>query len=413
VGFFKAKIIVMIKLILDGALFSECEMYGSNSYGMVRIAEEVIKGLIHCNEFDISFVNTIYSKKYDSFLKLFLENRYPAYRGKILSKTPILSSSLPVLSTLSKYFAKYLSLEVKNTGLDKGDIYHSFYYPFNKYLSRNASVKKSITYLDIIPLRMKGYNKAMVDITRQVVKSIVSNYAISISEFSRQDLLDYNKEISADRVFVAPLAASKELFFPNKNREDRARVKQKYGLPDNYFLTVSSTDIRKNISHLIKCFNQFVLQEKPQDLFLVLAGNAAYSHFLLSNLNVTKEVRNKIVISNRHIENKDLSVVYSNALCFFFMSLYEGFGLPVLEAMQCGVPVVASNITSLPEVAGNAAILINPKDEMALCSTMNEVYNNEALRVKYAALGIDRAKNYSWQKCADDYNSIFKKIALS
>jgi glycosyltransferase involved in cell wall biosynthesis len=397
---------------MDGALFSECEMFGSNSYGMVRIAEEVIKELMHRNEFDISFVNTIYSKKYDSFLKLFLENRYPAHRGKILSKTPVLSSSLPGLSILSKYFAKCLSLEVKSTGLDKGDIYHSFYYPFNNII-RNVNIKKSITYLDIIPLRVKGYNKSMVDITRQVVKSIVSNYAIAISEFSKQDLLDYNNEISADRVFVAPLAASKELFFPNKNREEWVRVKRKYGLPDNYFLTVSSTDIRKNIPHLVKCFSQFVLQEKPQDLFLVLAGNATYSYAILNKLNIDKSVRDKIVISSRYIENEDLSVVYSNALCFFFMSLYEGFGLPVLEAMQCGAPVVTSNVTSLPEVAGNAAITINPKDEMALCNTMNEVYNNEALRAKYAALGIVRANEFSWQKCANDYIEIFKKIALS
>lgn len=403
----------MIKLIMDGALFSECEMHGSNSFGMVRIAEEVVKEFVNYNEFDISFVNTVYSKKYDSFLKLFLENRYPAYRNKILSNTPILSSSLPGLSTLSRYFAKYLSLEVKCTGLDKGDIYHSFYYPFNKNIISNANIKKSITYLDIIPLRMKGYNKTLVDITKQVVKSIVSNYAISISEFSKQDLLDYNNEISADRVFVAPLAASKELFFQNKNREEWVRVKRKYSLPDNYFLSVSSTDIRrKNIPHLIKCFSQFVLQEKPRDLFLVLVGNATYNYAVVNKLNINKAVRDKIVISKRYIENEDLSVVYSNALCFFFMSLYEGFGLPVLEAMQCGIPVVTSNATSLPEVAGNAAIMVNPKDEMALCNTMNEVYNNEALRVKYAALGIDRAKNYSWKKCAEDYKTIFKKIAL-
>jgi len=398
---------------MDGALFSECEMFGSNSYGMVRIAEEVVKEFMHYNEFDISFVNTIYSKKYDSFLKKFLEKRYPTYRGKILSKTPILSSSLPGLSILSKYFAKYLSLEVKSTGLDKGDIYHSFYYPFNKSIIRNADIKKSITYLDIIPLRMKGYSKAMVDITKQVVKSIVSNYAISISEFSKQDLLDYNNEISADRVFVAPLAASKELFFQNKNREEWVRVKRKYSLPDNYFLSVSSTDIRKNLPHLIKCFSQFLLQEKPQDLFLVLTGNTTYSYAILNKLNIDKAVRDKIIISNRYIENKDLSVIYSNALCFFFMSLYEGFGLPALEAMQCGVPVVTSNVSSLPEVVGNAAIMINPKDEMELCNTMNEVYNNEALRAKYAALGIVRANDFSWQKCANDYIEIFKKIVLS
>lgn len=388
----------MIKLIIDGALFSECEMLGHNSNGMGRIAEEVTKEFMHYNEFDISFVNTIYSKKYNSLLKKFIKKRYPTYRGKILSKTPILSSSLPGLSILSRYFANYLSLEVKSAGLDKGDIYHSFYYPFNK---------------NIIPLRMKGYHKSAVEITNQVVKSIVSNYAISISEFSKQDLLDYNKEISADRVFVAPLAASKELFFPNRNKEEWLKVKRKYSLPDNYFLSFSINDYRKNLPHLIKCFNQFLLQEKPQDLFLVLPGNSTYSYAILDNLNINKAVRDKIIVTNRYIENEDLSVVYSNALCFFFMSLYEGFGLPALEAMQCGVPVVTSNVTSLPEVVGNAAIMINPKDETELCNTMNKMYNDEALRAKYGALGIVKANDFSWQKCANDYREIFGKIALS
>jgi glycosyltransferase involved in cell wall biosynthesis len=403
----------MIKLILDGSLFSECEMLGSNRFGMTRVAEEVLKELIHSNELDISFVNTVYSRKYDSFLKKFLEQRYPSHKDKILSNTPVFSSALPVLCKLSRYFAEYLSLEVKNTGLNKGDVFHSFYYPFKRNMIRNTDIKKSITFLDLIPLRMKGYRKSQIDTTGQIVKSIVSNYAIAISEFSKQDLLDYNKEISADRVFVAPLAASKELFFKNKNKEQWALIKRKYNLPDNYFLSVSSVDYRKNLPHLIKCFSRFLLQEKHQDLFLVLAGNTKYGYTILDKLNIDKMVRDKIVFPERHIENGDLSVVYSNALCFFFMSLYEGFGLPALEAMQCGVPVVTSDVTSLPEVVGNAGIMINPKDEDQLCDTMNKLYNNEALRAKYAASGIVRASEFSWHKCANDYIKIFKMIASS
>ena len=401
----------MIKIILDGALFSETEMLGSSSHGMVRIAGEILKEFTHYSEFDISFVNSIYSKQYDSMLKLFLEKNYPLYRDKILSDAPILSSSLPGFRRSSKYLAKYLSLEVKTRGLEKGDIYHSFYYPFDNNVIRHVKIKKSITYLDIIPLRMEGYPRAMVEITKQVVKSIASNFAISISEFSKQDLLDYDNKISADRIFVAPLAASKELFFQNTNREKSARVKRKYRLPDNYFLSISSNDIRKNVPHVIKCFSLFTLQEKPKDLFLVIAGNAKYSSSIVDKLNIDKAVREKIIIIGRHIENEDMAVVYSNALCFFFMSLYEGFGLPVLEAMQCGVPVVTSDVSSLPEVVGNAAIMINPKDEIELCNTMNKVYNNESLRVKYSALGKVRANDFSWQKCANDYYEIFKRIA--
>ncbi len=400
----------MINLILDGALYSECEMFGGNSYGMIRIAEEVIKGIIQNKGLEIYFNNTMYSKKYDLFLKMFLDKRYPEYSSRILSRPPVFSTSLPGLSRLSGYLAKYLPFEVKSEGLERGDIYHSFYYPFTRTI-QNTAIKKSITYLDIIPLRMKGYNNAMVDITRRVVKSIESNYAISISDFSRKDLLDYNRNIDADRVFVAPLAASKELFFPNRDKNEWLRVKKKYDLPENYFLSVSSTDRRKNLPHLIKCFSQFVMQEKPDDLFLVLAGNAKYSYDLVDMLKISKTVRDRIVITNRYIENEDLSIVYSNALCFFFMSLYEGFGLPALEAMQCGIPVVTSNVSSLPEVVGNAAVMIDPSDEDMLCDTMNKMFVNKALREKYAAAGILRAGDFSWEKCVDDYLKIFKIIS--
>ena len=401
----------MIKLILDGALFSESEMLSTNRNGMIRIAEEVLHTMIRYEELDIAFANTIYSKNYDSGLRSYLNREYPAYRGKIVSSTPVFSSSISGLNRMTRELSKLLSMQVKGTAELQGDIFHSFYYPFNKNISSNPRIKKSITLLDIIPLRFPGYDKSLIEMTKQVVESIVSNYAVSISEFSRQDLLDYDKRINPERVFVAPLAASEKLFFQNTDREDWTRVRQKYGLPEKYFLSVSSTDIRKNLPHVITCFNRFVLQEKPKDLYLVLTGNSLYSHSILDTLNIERSVREKIIITKTYIENNDLSVVYSNALSFFFMSLYEGFGLPVLEAMQCGVPVVTSNVSSMPEVAGNAAILINPKDENALSSTMTAICNDGSLRTKYSSLGLTRAKEFSWERCAQEYVEIFKKIA--
>jgi glycosyltransferase involved in cell wall biosynthesis len=144
----------------------------------------------------------------------------------------------------------------------------------------------------------------------------------------------------------------------------------------------------------------------------VLTGNSTYSRLIVDELNIKGTVKKRIFITEKHIDNEDLSAIYSHSLCFFFMSLYEGFGLPVLEAMQCGAPVVTSNTTSLPEVVGDAGIMLSPTDEDALCGVMNEIYHSKELRDRYSRSGLERAKQFSWQRCAQQYASIFRRIAL-
>jgi glycosyltransferase involved in cell wall biosynthesis len=264
--------------------------------------------------------------------------------------------------------------------------------------------------LDIIPLRLEGYTKEIINLTQRIVDSIQENYAISISEYSKQDLLNYNKHIKPENIFVAPLAASPSTFYQNKNVADWQRVQKKYNLPTNYFLCISSSDIRKNIEHLIICFSQFILQEKPNDAHLVIAGNSTHSRTVLDKLNIDKEVRKRIVFPEKFIDESDLAIVYSNALSFFFMSLYEGFGLPALEAMQCGTPTVAANTSSIPEVMGDAGILLSPTDKNSLCETMLQLYNNESLRLNLSQKGIQQASLFSWERTANEYSSIFKMI---
>jgi glycosyltransferase involved in cell wall biosynthesis len=398
-----------VKVVLDGTLFAECEMRGANRDGMMRLTEDITDRLVLNTDLDISFAGTVYIKKYDEYLKRFISSRYPQHAEKIFSKKPPLISNFFKWKELFRTKLAKLPLSPYYKELNDQDIFHSFYYPFPRPVMRN-NIKRSITFLDIIPLKLPGYPDDMIYRTKQIVDCISSNYAISISEFSKQDLLNYDKRVNPDKVFVVPLAASSRLFRQNTNREDREKVNKKYGLPDNYFLCIAGSDIRKNIPHIIKSFNQFVLQEKPQDIFLVLAGNGTHNNAILDELRISPEVREKIVIPKSFIDSEDLAAVYSNAVCFFFMSLYEGFGLPALEAMQCGVPVVTSNTTSLPEVVGNAGIMLSPTDEDALSEIMNNIYNDSSLREKYAAAGLARATEFSWQRCADEYASVFKKI---
>lgn len=400
----------MTKVVLDGALFSECELSGNNRHGMLRVAEEITKLLVEKGEMDISFANTVYLPKYHKALGRYVEKNFPELSDKILSQQP-----LPVFNLLKykAYFRKYPKLmfvPVRNKGMGAADLFHSFYYPFSRKIEQSA-IKKCLTFLDIISLRMKGYPKEMQQLTHKIVKQIQQNYAISISEFSKNDLLTYSAAIQPERVFVSPLSASKELFYQNTIPADWNRVKQKYQLPDRYFLCISSGDLRKNIPHLVNSFSRFILQQKPKDIFLVLAGNSTHSIKLLDELNIDKAVREKIVFANKFIDEDDLAVVYSNAIAFFFLSFYEGFGLPVLEAMQCGTPVVAANCTSIPEVVGDAGLLLQHDDVDTLCNTMHELNINEGLRHSLSEKGLAKAATFSWERTAREYTEIFKTIS--
>ncbi len=398
------------KVVLDGTLFAECEMQGSNRDGMMRLTEDITTKLILNKKLDITFASTLYMEKYDGALKKFVQEHYPDHINKIYSKKPPFISNVLKWQGLFRTKLSKLPIYPYYKQLDEKDIFHSFYYPFPKTVLKN-NIKRSITYLDIIPLKLNGYPNDLIQRTKSIVESIVGNYAIAISDFSKQDLLNYDKRIKEENIFVAPLAASNELFYQNRSEADWAVVKNKYQLPDNYFLCVSGSDLRKNIPHVIKAFNHLLLQEKYSDIHLVLTGNASHNSSMLDELNIKTEIRNKIFMPDKYIDSTDLAILYSNAMCFFFMSLYEGFGLPALEAMQCGTPTVVSNTTSLPEVVGNGGILLSPTDVDALSNTMNEMYRSETLRNKYSIAGLEKAATFSWQTCADEYANIFQKIS--
>ena len=115
------------------------------------------------------------------------------------------------------------------------------------------------------------------------------------------------------------------------------------------------------------------------------------------------------VIFTGYIPDQDLSAVYSSARAFVFPSLYEGFGLPILEAMQCGTPVITSNRTALPEVAGDAGLLIDPTDSDALCQAMLSLMNDERLNQRLSQKGLERSKQFTWATCAEMTVDLYRK----
>ena len=168
----------------------------------------------------------------------------------------------------------------------------------------------------------------------------------------------------------------------------------------------------KNIAHLVRCFAQVIQEQNIQDLNLVLVGSQGWDYdAILQEISSQYTLRSRIIVTGR-VADQDLAAIYSGAVAFVYPSLYEGFGLPPLEAMQCGVPVITSNTSSLPEVVGDAGILLDPTDVDALCHSIFKIYNQLSLREKMSAKSLEQAKKFSWERCTEETLDAYRTALL-
>jgi glycosyltransferase involved in cell wall biosynthesis len=301
-----------------------------------------------------------------------------------------------------------------NFASQKFDVFHSPYYRLPS-LEITQNTSRVITIHDLIPVTAKNFvHRNMTAYFQSILNSIDYNkdWVTCVSEYTRQQFCEYTG-MEQDRTFVTHLAAD-SCFFPVKDKSIIRQVKQKYQIPDSqYFVCLASQlEPRKNIPHLIRCFANLISQENNiNDLNLVLIGSQRYYQKKLAEVSNVLRCYQERIIFTGYVEDEDLNALYSGATAFIFPSLQEGFGLPILEAMQCDVPVIASNVTSLPEVAGDAAILVDPQDEDGLCQAMLTVLNNESLRQELITKGFIRAKTFSWSKCAKQTIEVYQKAA--
>lgn len=216
----------------------------------------------------------------------------------------------------------------------------------------------------------------------------------AVSENTKKDIIHY-ANCEPEKITITYEAAD-EIYHPIKDAYVLQEVKRKYNLSGDFIMYVGSLSPRKNIVRLLKAF--YLIREKiPHDL--VLTGSKSWK-----DASVYQTVH-QLNLGNRikqigYVEHEDMPALYNLASAFIYTSLYEGFGLPVLEAMQCGCPVVASSATSIPEVAGDAAILVNPLDTDAIADAIYQILIDSRLREKLIVSGLERAKKFSWDNCA-------------
>lgn len=232
---------------------------------------------------------------------------------------------------------------------------------------------------------------------------------ISLSEHTRNDIAETYR-IDKNLITAIPLAAPNH-FAPVSDAKELQRVRHTYGIEREYILTVGSIQPRKNLARLINAYALIkgrTLDQLPQ---LVLVGKRAWLYDETMRALDKAGLGNSVVLTG-YVPEKDLPALYSGALCFVYPSYFEGFGLPPLEAMKCGAPVVVGNTTSLPEVVGDAAILVNPFDVEAIATGIESLIKDSDLRGRLSVKGIQRAKMFDWRETARKTLKVYEQVAL-
>ncbi len=234
---------------------------------------------------------------------------------------------------------------------------------------------------------------------------------LTLSEFSRRDIIE-TYAVDPERVIVTPAAAPTH-FKPVASETELEKIRERYGIGANYLLSLGSIQPRKNLARLIEAYSWLrtarPASRPPQ---LVIAGKRGWLDDEVFRA-AQQDGLSESVKFIGYVPEEDLPALYSGAMCFVYPSYFEGFGLPVLEAMQCGAPVIAGNQTSLPEVAGDAALFFDPFDTGALGEAIARVLDHPDYRADLRVRGLKRAAEFSWIATARLTMKAYERAAAS
>jgi len=300
---------------------------------------------------------------------------------------------------------------VKKLLIKDADLTHVFSQEETYLLNRiNFNSPKIATCLDIIPLIYQENTQMSLKFLKYSIDGMKNaDKIITISQHTKKDLVEYLKIPSEQ---IEPVYLGVDSNFEVIPHEKLNNIMEKYNLPESFILYVGSEQPRKNFQSVIKAFNSLIKTYNLKGVKLVKVGRPQIGEAdrkaifdLIEGLGLAKDV-----FFMDYIPEEDLPSIYNLADLFVYPSLYEGFGLPPLEAMACGTPVVTSNTSSLPEVVGDAGIMVDPMDVDALADSMHQVLTDEALQMKLKAKGISQAKEFSWEKTAQKTWKIYEQV---
>lgn len=232
---------------------------------------------------------------------------------------------------------------------------------------------------------------------------------ITVSEFTKNEILNLYPETKLDKITVVHNGYNQELFYPINDEQKINEVLNKYGITKPFFLYVGRLEKKKNTPALIEALS--IVRENNPEIKekLVLIGNASFGFdevkYTITGFNLNQEV-----CIPGWVEEKDLPYIYNAASAFIFPSKHEGFGIPVLESLACGLPTVVSNLDVLREIAGDSVLYFDQEDKQSIAAAMTKVVKDEKLRAELREKGLQRVQNFSWHKCAAETLQVIEKL---
>ena len=268
-------------------------------------------------------------------------------------------------------------------------------------------VKKILTVHDLsfhhFPKFFSAKSRLWYRILKPKKQIMTSDSIIAVSAFTKNDLVKTYR-VPEEKITVTHEGVDED-FCLHISEQMIAHVRSKYRLPEKYFLFLSTIEPRKNIANLVKAFIAFKLQNNADNTVLVIAG--ARNPKIFSEVN---HAEHHDIRFTGFIDEKDKAAVIKGARAFLYPSLFEGFGLPLVEAMQCGTPLITSNTSSIPEVIGDAGLLINPQYPEEIAAAMVKILTSEVRSDLHNKMA-QQIKKFSWKKCAAETLKIFESCA--
>ncbi|GIW48731.1 MAG: glycosyl transferase [Caloramator sp.] len=302
------------------------------------------------------------------------------------------------------FFEEYFIPE--NLKAKKIDLYHV---PQNGI---GLPSKKSCIYIstihDLIPYVMpetvgRGYLKKFISQMPQIIQN--SDFIITVSNFSKKDIMRIF-DVEEDKIKVTHLAAD-DYFRPIEKDVCRNFLNKRYNIDFDYFLYIGGFSPRKNVKSILLAYSRLI--KDIRDRFkVVIVGSSKDEHSFLISLANSLNIKENVVFTG-YVPYEDLPYFYSGATLFLYPSLYEGFGLPPLEAMSCQTPVITSNVSSIPEIVEDAALLINPFDAEELKNSIEILIEDDNKRNSLAKKGYEHSLKFSWNKTAKETLNIYKE----